>query len=228
LVNLNDITAPRHAPQQRSVDSGVSMSMMRSIQPLGAPATASSAAGAGGAPNNAHKRSNVPSSVPLGQQHPHAFTQQAPFLYNGGGGMGGPPQGGYPMGGGYPQQPYYPQQHQAAPGMQLFGGPMGGGPQPLAIMPPGMGSQGANHYMAGPGPMMHYGGGGAMGGPQMHPQQQAYSGLPASSPSHMTFTQMRQAPSKQNHGAGPIIFDVPAAPSSQQQQQARANGQQRF
>jgi len=214
LVNLNDLNAPRQNPQHSSVDSGVSMSMMRSIQPLGAPVSNTPTT------NNAHRRSNIPSSVPLAQQHPHAYTQQGAFLY-GGAAIGGPPQGGYPMGGGYPVGMYPQQQGAAHPGMQLFGGGMGGmgGPQPLAIMPPGMGSQGANMNMGGmmgaappAGPMMHY------GAQQQAPHHAAYGGIPAASPSHLTFTQMRQ--SKPTPAQGPIIFDVPSA------QPRQPNGQQ--
>jgi len=60
--------------------------------------------------------------------------------------------------------------------------------------------------------MMHY------GAQQQAPHHAAYGGIPAASPSHLTFTQMRQ--SKPTPAQGPIIFDVPSA------QPRQPNGQQ--
>ena len=214
LVNLNDLTAPRvdKNKQNTHVDSGVSMSMMRSIQPLGAPQQQQQQQ-----QQNAARRSNVPSTIPLPQYGANGAFPGLDPLGGAGGGypqhhpmqMGGPPLGPPPYGaggygGGYPMQGGYGQPQN--PGMMMYGahpGMHGGGQGPmLALMPPGMGSMGGYNQ----GPM----------GMQPHPQQAyggpngAYGGVPAPSPSAMTFTQMRQAPMKQQ-GNGPVIFEVPRA-----------------
>lgn len=217
LVNLNDLTAPRvdKSKQNMHVDAGVSMSMMRSIQPLGTPQQQQQQQ-----QQNAARRSNVPSTIPLPQYAANgAFPGLDPLAGAGGGypqhpmqmGGGPPPYGGGGYGGGYPMQHggggYGQPQN---PGMMMYGahpGMHGGGQGPmLALMPPGMGSMGG--YNQGPmGMQQHpqaYGGAGGAG------PNGAYGGMPAPSPSAMTFTQMRQAPMKQQ-GNGPVIFEVPRA-----------------
>jgi hypothetical protein len=222
LINLDDLrAAPKSKVPAATVDSGVSMSMMRSIQPLGAPASSAKNSNGNGAAGNGaffgepltgpaqKKRSNVPSSIPLGQNQVPQYGLQgfmagpgmlgAPQMQMGYGGpqMGGYPGGGYPqqhpgmmMGGGYPQQGY-PQQQQ---------GPM------LALMPPGAGS-GYGHP---PAPIAY--GGGYIGASHPHPSSMPFGAAPSPSGAS-TFTQLRQRQEPNRAGGagggnGIPIFDV--------------------
>jgi len=198
LVNFADITdAPpvAKAKKHSAFDGGVSMNMMRSIQPMGTNSPARASADNGMMDEPKKRRSHVPASIPLYAD----LTPSQP-----------PPLGPYmhpsmPIGVpyGYPAHPAM-QAQPIHPGLMPLGplpvyGQQGQG-QPLAIMPPGMGSQGPV------GNMQH------MYPPSQH--QQSMQPFPSPAGPANTFTQMRQGGSRSNAAASasPPIFEVHEAP----------------